>query len=146
MPLTVASNLTAAGTTSPTVSTDLVVHLPEEIVTEARAAEREQRGVVVCCRGLDQATMLADKILLADVGSAVLAPGTDREAVNAIVEAFGYGDFTVLLVVDDLGSAWQVSDDKVLLHADLPALHGSVQFMNALNVRRSRLRSGIGVA
>lgn len=146
MPITVASNLTASGTTTPVVSTDLVIHLPEEILALANAADRDGTQIVVCCRSAEQAATLAEKLLAAAVGSAILSGGASPSQVRYTVEAFGYGDFTVLLTTDDLYHPWQVGDDVALLHADLPAPHGALQLMTAISARLAHIGAGSRVA
>lgn len=137
------SDLTVVGTTSPTVSTELIIHLPEEIVDAARHAERDGGRIVVCCRTAEQAGMLAEKLLIAELGSAVLTGQASRSDVNDTVDAFNLGDFTVLLVTDDLYNPWQVDSDVRLIHADLPAPYGAVQLMTAINTRRARIRATV---
>lgn len=143
MPITLTSDLTAVGTTSPTVSTELVIHLPEEIVEAAREAEREGGRIVVCCRSGEQAGVLAEKLLIAELGSAVLTGQANRTDVSATIDAFNLGDFTVLLVADDLYNPWQVDSDVRLMHADLPAPYGAVQLLSAINTRLARIRATV---
>lgn len=142
VPITMSCNLTADGTTTPVVSTEIVIHLPEEIVAAVRQADRDGRAVVICCRGAEQAAQLAERLLAAGLGSGVLTGQARGEQVRATVEAFGYGDFTALLCTDDLYYPWKVSD-AILLHADLPVPHGSLQLMTAINARRSRVSTAV---
>ncbi|MFV0461379.1 MAG: hypothetical protein ACK5MT_21705 [Actinomycetales bacterium] len=145
MPITVSSTFTAAGTSSPVVSTDLVIHLPEEIVEVASQAEREDTRLIVCCRTAEQAKALSDRLLGAAIGSALLSRMSTRQEVTSTVEAFELGDFTVLLVTDDLHNPWQVDGEVALLHADLPALHGPVQVMTTLNARRQHVQACVPI-
>lgn len=141
MPLRISSDLTAAGTTSPVVSTDLVVHLPDEIMAIAAQIEREGGRLLVCCRSADQAMSLADQLLEASVGSAVVTSALGADNLAATLEAFRFGDFTVLLVSDEVRHPFRVDAGVHLLHADLPTPHGGIQLMGALNNRRARLSS-----
>lgn len=139
MPLRVSSDLTAAGTRSPVVSTDLVILLPDEIVAVSADAERTADQVLVCCRTVEQASTLSDRLLEASVGSAVLGDHVGLDELAATLDAFRLGDFTVLLVSDGHPHLFQVGPHVHLLHADLPAPHGGIQLMSTLNRRRERV-------
>ena len=140
MPIHIAASVTTSAPSSPTVTDDFVVHFPEEIVAEAVDAERLGELVVVACREPGQAQALSAMLLSASVGSAVITTATTGFDLRQTLEAFGYGDFTVLLATDDVMVGWQApAECRRLLHADLPATPGTRQFFAAVRSRRERV-------
>jgi superfamily II DNA/RNA helicase len=146
VPITVSTEVSTSRADTPVVSVDLVVHLPEEIVAAAVAAERAERRVVVCCRESSQAEALGAQLLLAGVGSAVVTAATPVTELADTLQAFGFNDFTVLLVTDDLNYPWAAPEGTALMHADLPALYSGPLLLVAWRARlRPATSSGEGL-
>lgn len=143
MPIQIAVSITTPEPSCPGVVSDFVVHFPEEIVAEAVQAERCGELVVVACRQACQAEALSRMLLSGGVGSAVLTARTNSFDLHQTLEAFGYADFTVLLVTDDMMTGWQAPPAcHRLLHADLPAAPGTRQFSSAVRNRHERVFPG----
>lgn len=141
VPITVSTQVSSAGGDSPTVCLDLVIHLPEEIVAAAVAAERVETPLIVCCREADQARALSQQLLIAGVGSAVITGRTPIAELGRTLEAFALADFTVLLATDDLTTPWAAPTACTLLHADLPSLFSGPLLNVALRVRLSHVET-----
>lgn len=140
MPIQIAVSIMTSEPSSPDVVNDFVVHFPEEIVAAAAQAERAGELVVVACRDAAQAEALSGMLLAGGVGSAILSARTNGFDLRETLEAFGYADFTVLLVTDDMMIGWQAPPAcRRLLHADLPAAPGTRQFVSAVRNRHERV-------
>ncbi len=141
MPINVSTQVSTARADTPVVTVDLVVHLPEEIVAAAVAAERAEHRLLVCCRERTQAEALGGQLLIAGVGSAVVTAATPRTELAGTLEAFGFNDFTVLLVTDDVNYPWSAPEGTALMHADLPALYSGPLLLVAWRARLRRVTS-----